>query len=80
MSGLQSIAKDSDRMTFGKHKGESVEDVLKFNPSYVLWCHDEKIVKFPKEIVDLADEMDTEERNNDWSWGIDVYDWMDEPF
>lgn len=24
--------------TFGKHKGKSVEDVLSFDPSYLVWC------------------------------------------
>lgn len=25
-------------LEFGKHKGETVEDVLKYDPSYLVWC------------------------------------------
>ncbi len=46
MSGLQTVARDSDRMTFGKHKGERLADVP---ASYLLWCYRELelIRKYP---------------------------------
>ena len=31
--------------TFGKYKGESVEKIMKLNPSYCLWAH-KNVVRF----------------------------------
>ena len=73
----QNIRSVSDVLNFGKHKGKTVEWVIENEPGYILWMHDEKVVKISKEIVDMADEAD---RHTDHWYGEDIYDWMDEPF
>ena len=30
--------KPTDRFTFGKHKGETIEGVIQSEPQYVRWC------------------------------------------
>jgi hypothetical protein len=30
--------KDTDRFTFGKHKGETLLDVLESDPQYIMWA------------------------------------------
>jgi hypothetical protein len=70
----------TDVFTFGKkHKGETIESVISADPGYILWCHDEKVAKFTEEILQYADEAELDMRmevggDNDWSWGVDTYD------
>lgn len=37
----QGIYKPDDTLTFGKHEGEKLEDVIVDDPTYVAWCCDE---------------------------------------
>lgn len=46
----------TDKFTFGKHKGETVEFVIGCDPGYILWMEDEKIVKFSEKILAYAEE------------------------
>ena len=66
----------TDVLTFGKHKGKSVEWVLNNEPGYIVWLEEEKICDIEQEIYNLAQEFD-EDNKNDWAWYIDVYDFMD---
>lgn len=63
-------------LTFGKHKGKKVEDIIELDPGYILWIDENKLAKIDEEILNVAEEAD---RNEDWG-EIDMYDWMDEPF
>lgn len=35
--------KSGDRITFGKHKGQTFDHVCQFDPSYVEWMRDNQI-------------------------------------
>ena len=48
--------KDSS-LHFGKYKGSTVGDVLKSDPSYIVWCFDN--IKFFKVDYDLKVEIDS---------------------
>ncbi len=81
-SPKQIISSREDKFTFGKHQGQTVEYVLDDDPGYIVWLDEEKIVKFPDEIYQEAQQLDSESydlRNGDF-WGIDPYDFMDEPY
>lgn len=69
----QIISSRDDELTFGKHKGRSVYWILEHEPGYILWLSDEKIVQFPDEILNDADEYSREEDDFDWldHWGDD---------
>ena len=58
----QNIRSVSDVLNFGKHKGKTVEWVIENEPGYILWMHDEKVARITKEIVDMADEADVDQR------------------
>jgi hypothetical protein len=58
----QNLKSLKDVFNFGKHKGESIESVISSDPGYILWCHDEKVAKFTKEILGYAEESDIEQR------------------
>lgn len=53
----QTIAQESEILTFGKFKYCTVQHILRKEPSYILWMNAEKIVKFPQEIVDKATDL-----------------------
>ena len=49
-----------DKLDFGDHEGESLEDVFKRDPSYVIWCMEEKegfrmTINTCKHLEDLQD-------------------------
>jgi len=35
--------KSGDRLPFGKHKGETIDSVAQFDPTYIQWMYDNKI-------------------------------------
>lgn len=45
-------------LTFGKHKGETVEDVIESDPGYILWLQESGTAKVDREILDVAEESD----------------------
>jgi len=53
----QPIKVDSPYMTisFGKHKGETYQDILQSDPSYILWLHDQKLCIFPEDTLEIAE-------------------------
>ena len=71
----QIISRPEDELTFGKHKGKSIEWILEHEPGYILWLSDEKIVQFPVEILDDAEIYSREE---DDDYGVDPYDFMED--
>lgn len=44
-------------LDFGKHKGETVEDVLENDPKYLLWIKEKGIHKFKPEVNKLLKEI-----------------------
>jgi len=76
----QSFKALSDKFNFGKYKGDTIEDIIKIDPGYILWAHDEKVAKFTEEILQYAEEAEDEEYYNqsmDYNdRGIDMYDFM----
>lgn len=49
------LGKD-DVMKFGKHKGESIEDLIYDQPDYVLWLYDNEVVEFDEETTKLLED------------------------
>lgn len=60
---------------FGKYKGETVEDILVDDPSYIIWIADKRIMDFSTEIYNQALKNDTTDFDLP-----DYMDWMEEPF
>lgn len=74
-SPRQTIKAKTDLLTFGKHKGHSIEFVLATEPSYVLWLNENGVVEIPDSIVLEAEENDGYDEDPDWF----VYDgWKDD--
>lgn len=47
-------------MTFGKYKGQTLDDISEFDPEYILWLHEKEILNMPQWFVDAV-EMDCRE-------------------
>lgn len=45
-----------DTFTFGKHKGEMVEDVIHDDGSYITWCLENEVCEFDEEAMKLAEK------------------------
>lgn len=58
----QEFHRMSDMFTFGKHKGETLVDVIREDAQYVLWLQDEGICKFTDKILDKADDAAQRQR------------------
>lgn len=67
------IENESYVLTFGKHKGKTVEWVLAHEPSYLVWLDDNKYVELSQELYNTAEEYAAEE---DEDYGIDMWDFM----
>lgn len=52
------MAHKLDVFTFGKHRGKTVRWVIDNDPSYILWCGENKICEFSQEILDNAEDAD----------------------
>ena len=45
-----------DELTFGKHRGRTVAEVLDLDPSYIRWAIENNVTMFDDEVIDeLAD-------------------------
>lgn len=42
-----------DVFTFGKHKGNQLEDVIDDDPGYIEWCVENDVVNFDEEALEL---------------------------
>ena len=58
----QIIKAESEILTFGKYRNCTIQHVLRTEPSYILWLDDEKIVKFPSEIIFQAEDYELDRR------------------
>jgi len=47
-------------ISFGKHKGETYQDILQSDPSYILWLHDQKLCIFPEDTLEIAEIATTQ--------------------
>lgn len=58
----QEITQESEILLFGKHKYQTIQHVIRTDPRYLLWLHEESIVKFPLEMVqEIEDSVDDDE-------------------
>ena len=61
-------AKESAMLTFGKHSGQTLQEVYKVNPSYIVYLADkmpkDSLVKFKiyDEVIEIYDRMTEEEK------------------
>ena len=57
-------------MTFGKHKGKTLVQILDESPSYIVWLAENDVVKIPDDLLTMAchDTMspDFEDLHGDW--------------
>jgi hypothetical protein len=58
---------------FGKHKGETIKQVLETDPGYIVWLNSlgKGLVMMPRprrDIVILAEEADQENSRDELSW------------
>lgn len=58
MSKQQTITAKHQEFTFGKYKGKTVREVLRTDPGYILWLHENDVVEFPEDLVIEAEEND----------------------
>ena len=65
-------------LKFGKHRGKTVEQILKTDPTYIRWCLKNidtfEMSKVDKEVaLEHANQADNE-RDEEEDWAIDPYD------
>lgn len=72
-----SLTKYTDVLTFGKYKGHTVKWIMRVQPSYLCWLHDEEIANVDWEILNEAMSEELEDALDDWM-GVDVYGFMDD--
>lgn len=63
------ILKLEDVLTFGKHKGKTVEYVIEHYPKYVNWCLDNEIFDLTSKGHDLLEEY----LNDLLDWESEMY-------
>jgi uncharacterized protein (DUF3820 family) len=61
----------TDRLTFGKYKGKSIQYILDTEPGYIVWLEEENVLEMPEDIYQEAQELDYDEYRDLGSW----YDW-----
>ena len=44
------------RLTFGKHKGKTIEEVAAEHPSYIFWMSENNVMEIPEHVMELASE------------------------
>lgn len=50
---MKTMGRD-DKLTFGKHKGWSIAQVLAKDWGYILWLHENDVVELPEDVVSEA--------------------------
>ncbi len=45
-----------DKLSFGKHKGQTFGAVLDNSPSYLDWCAGEEAIEFSNEMLDMISD------------------------
>lgn len=51
---VQTVESYEDVLTFGKHKGKTVDWITDNDLSYIIWLIDNDVVRFPIEILDAS--------------------------
>lgn len=51
-------------MTFGKYKGQSLEQIAEHDGQYILWLNNESVLRIDREFLDAV-EMDERENDNE---------------
>lgn len=67
----------TDRMTFGKHKGETVSSVIEHSPNYLLWCRKnidwfdlDDAALYRAQIEGAVESENKMQVMNAWAWGV----------
>lgn len=59
-------------MTFGKHKGKTLVQILEESPSYIIWLKVNEVVKIPDDLLKMASQdtmlPDFEDLHCDWGF------------
>jgi uncharacterized protein (DUF3820 family) len=75
---MPKIKARTDRLTFGKYKGKSIQYILDTEPGYIVWLEEENVLEMPEDIYREAQELDYDEYGLDlgswYDWGIDISD------
>lgn len=62
--------------TFGKYKTKYLGDILGQDPSYIIWCADNKVLEIPKKLRDKAVD-NIYERKQKTKYGTNDMDYDD---
>ena len=52
------VLKLDDEMTFGKHKGKQVEDLVEDDPSYIRWLVENAGTEFDNETLEALEKRE----------------------
>jgi exodeoxyribonuclease X-like protein len=65
----------TDVLQFGKHKGKTIEEILKIAPGYIIWLVENDVADVSAEIYNDAEEMEYAE---DYGFGKfpSIWDYM----
>jgi hypothetical protein len=70
----------TDKLSFGRYKDRTIQEIIEKDPGYILWMHDEHIAIIPERILEYAEESDTDQRLSEAMdlefLGIDYYDFV----
>jgi hypothetical protein len=62
---IKVIKRKSDKLDFGKHNGQTIRWIIEFDPSYILWMHENNVIEIPQKFVDEAIDSDIENTFNE---------------
>ena len=65
-SFTQVIVNKGTTLSFGKHRGKTVREVLRDEPSYIIWATDEGVIDCPDNIYDEAQDKMYEREIDNW--------------
>lgn len=70
---IRQVIKDyEDIMTFGKHKGKTVDWIAENEPSYIVWLVENEIIECDDEIYEDVQWADANSSPpEDWFWPLD---------
>ncbi len=46
----------TDHISFGKYKGEQIEDLIYDDPGYMAWLYEEEVIAFDEEVIRIMEE------------------------
>lgn len=71
------ITKITDKLTFGKYKGETIRQVLAKDSSYIRWIIKQNILVFENEIINELFDYHEESYSTGPDWSDLHSDWGD---